>query len=265
MSLSAQLELWLSERRAAFESGAAKRPFVTLSYAQSWDGSISMSAGEALALSGSESCLLTHQLRSFHQGILVGIGTVLADDPQLTVRHCAGASPQPIVLDSHLRMPPTARLCLREDKPCWVLTNADHRGVLGEAVEVIPLGGSGRIDLDSALAALWQRGIKSLMVEGGGEVITAFLQAQLADVLVLTIAPTLVGGYKGVGNLEKTCKSQLPRIADLQSQTLGNDLIVWGNLRYQTAPENVESETLKAENLTLDKSKGETRDQQVDA
>lgn len=253
MSLSAQLQLWLEQGRRAFAAKGARRPFVTLSYAQSWDGSISMNAGEALALSGSESCRLTHQLRSFHQGILVGIGTVLADDPLLTVRHCSGASPQPIVLDSDLRIPPQARLCLREDKPCWVLTNASHRAALGEQVEVIALGGTGRIDLNCALEALWQRGIKSLMVEGGGEVITAFLQAQLADVLVLTIAPTLVGGYKGVGDLGKTCKSQLPRIAALQSQALGNDLIVWGDLHYgasgSSTPPSPEQPSLAQESL----------------
>ena len=76
-----------------------------------------------------------------------------------------------------------------------------------------------------------------LMVEGGSQVITAFLKAQLADALVLTIAPTLVGGYKGVGNLGLSCKSQLPQICPLQAQMLGDDLIMWGNLHYQACGE----------------------------
>lgn len=239
--LHQQLETWLAQRQQEFylhqQAGTtntkALRPFVTLSYAQSLDGSISMNSQEALALSGSESCQLTHQLRSFHQGILVGIGTVLADDPLLTVRHCTGTSPQPIVLDSQLRIPPSARLCQRSDARCWVLTTQVDSGKLGANVEVLTLDGNGRVNLRDALALLWQRGIRSLMVEGGGEVITSFLQQQMADAIVLTVAPTLVGGYKSVGDLGKTCKSQLPRIKALQSQALGGDLMVWGDLHYQ--------------------------------
>src|SRR5690606_10285843 len=102
------------------------RPFVTLSYAQSLDGSIAIRSGEPLVLSGPESLCFTHHLRSIHDGILVGIGTVLSDDPQLTVRHCEGESPQPIVLDSQLRIPSTARLCCLPDKRCWVLTTRDN-------------------------------------------------------------------------------------------------------------------------------------------
>ena len=77
-----------------------------------------------------------------------------------------------------------------------------------------------------------------LMVEGGSHVITAFLQAQLADALVLTVAPTLVGGYKGVGHLGITSKAQLPKIRPLHAQMLGDDLIMWGNLQYQKPVES---------------------------
>ena len=80
---------------------------------------------------------------------------------------------------------------------------------------------------------LWKKGIRMLMVEGGSHVITAFLKAQLADALVLTIAPTLVGGYKGVGSLGITNKNQLPQIRPLYSHMLGDDLIMWGDLQYR--------------------------------
>jgi riboflavin-specific deaminase-like protein len=238
MTANQQIEHWLTSHKSALET--AKRPFVTLSYAQSWDGSITTRAGETLGLSGTESTRLTHQLRSLHDGILVGIGTVLTDDPQLTVREWAGSNPQPIVLDSRLRMPPTARLCRRSDKNCWVLTSLKDGSEFGSQVEIITLesDAEGRVNLRAALALLWEKGIRMLMVEGGSQVITAFLKAQLADALVLTIAPTLVGGYKGVGNLGIGCKSQLPKIRPLYSQMLGDDLIMWGNLQYQ---ETVES------------------------
>ncbi len=233
MCLNQQIEQWLNTRKVHSES--AQRPLVTLCYAQSWDGSITTRPGESLGLSGLESLRLTHQLRSLHDGILVGIGTVLSDDPQLTVREWPGNNPQPIVLDSQLRMPPKARLCQREDKNCWVLTRSPDDNEFNGNAEIITLPGDndGRINLQQALELLWRKGIKHLMVEGGSQVITAFLKARLADALVLTIAPTLVGGYKAVGNLEIGCKSQLPQIRPLHSQMLGDDLIMWGNLQYQ--------------------------------
>ncbi|OAI19194.1 GTP cyclohydrolase [Methylomonas koyamae] len=232
MNLNRQIERWLLiQRRAA---AVRNRPFVTLSYAQSWDGSITTRAGESLGLSGAESLRLTHQLRSLHDGILVGIGTVLTDDPQLTVREWPGHSPQPIVLDSRLRMPSSARLCRRDDKRCWVLTRTGHNRQLAGHAEVVGLAGdaTGRVDLFAALHWLKQQGIRHLMVEGGAEVITAFLKAGLADALVLTIAPTLVGGLKGVGDLQIGAKQPLPRLHAMQSHMLGDDLILWGSLQY---------------------------------
>ena len=86
------------------------RPFVTLSYAQSLDGSIAARRGATTPISGPDALRLTHQLRAHHDAILVGIGTVLADDPQLTVRLVAGPNPQPVIVDSRLRLPLTARL-----------------------------------------------------------------------------------------------------------------------------------------------------------
>jgi riboflavin-specific deaminase-like protein len=233
MTVNQKIEHWLASQKSTRTS--AKRPFVTLSYAQSWDGSITTRAGNTLALSGTEASRLTHQLRSLHDGILVGIGTVLSDDPQLTVRDWPGSNPQTIVLDSLLRLPPTARLCQNADKSCWVLTSLKGDSEYGSQVEIMTLPGDaeGRVNLSEALTLLWVKGINMLMVEGGSQVITAFLKAQLADALVLTIAPTLVGGYKGVGNLGLNCKSQLPQIRPLQAQMLGEDLIMWGNLHYQ--------------------------------
>jgi riboflavin-specific deaminase-like protein len=238
MTVNQKIEHWLASNKSTLAT--AKRPFVTLSYAQSWDGSITTRTGETLALSGTEATRLTHQLRSLHDGILVGIGTVLSDDPQLTVREWTGSNPQAIVLDSRLRMPPTARLCQQSDKSCWVLTGLIDDCEYGSQVEIITLSSDadGRVNLPDALALLWEKGIRTLMVEGGSQVITAFLKAQLADALVLTIAPTLVGGYKGVGNLGINSKSQLPQIRPLHAQMLGDDLIMWGNLQYQEPVES---------------------------
>ncbi|MBM2842777.1 MAG: RibD family protein, partial [Anaerolineales bacterium] len=96
---------------------AADRPFITLSYAQSLDGSIALPDGRPLALSSPPSLFRTHALRARHDGVLVGVGTILADDPQLTVRHAAGPNPQPIVLDTGLRTPLPARILSNPRRP----------------------------------------------------------------------------------------------------------------------------------------------------
>jgi len=103
------------------------RPLVTVGYAQSLDGSIAALPGHPLLLSSSPSTTLTHLIRALHDGILVGIGTVLADDPRLTVRRVSGRSPRPLVLDSRLRFPLYARM-LRQDLKPWIVAtgNADE-------------------------------------------------------------------------------------------------------------------------------------------
>jgi len=237
MMLNQQVEDWLTSRKAAFQSDC--RPFVTLSYAQSWGGSITTKKGLAVALSGADSICLTHQIRSLHDGLLVGIGTVLSDDPQLTVREWSGANPQPIVLDSSLRMPESARLCRHPDRQCWILTTCNHADLEYPGAEIITLSNavSARgVSLDSALQLLFQRGIRSLMVEGGARVISAFLRARLVDAVVLTVAPVLLGGYKAINDLGTSSLEELPCIDPLYTERLGNDLIAWGDIRYGKQP-----------------------------
>ena len=231
-TISNKIEQWLMLHRQGM--AGLSRPQVTLCYAQSWDGSITIRAGEALALSNEDSMRLTHQLRSMHDGILVGIGTVLADNPQLTVRECEGANPQAIVLDSSLRIPASAKLCQRQAGKCWVVTNADIPESPRDDIALIRVASSkeNELDLKPVLSALWDKGIRSLMVEGGGRVINAFVKAGLADAIVLTVSPSLVGGYKAIDNLGLSTRAQLPRISPICTQALGDDLIMWGQLHY---------------------------------
>ena len=115
-----------------------------------------------------------------------------------------------------------------------MLSSCDADTPADNNVDVIklPADPDGRVGLPEALQALRSRGIASLMVEGGAQVITAFLRHRLVDALVLTVAPTLVGGYKAVSDLGFTEKSQLPRISPLHTRRLGDDLILWGNVHY---------------------------------
>ncbi len=236
LSLNQKIEGWLNTRKDSFQS--ERRPFVTLSYAQGWGGSITTKQGQAVALSGPESKCLTHQLRSLHEGLLVGIETVLSDDPQLTVREWRGENPQPIVLDTSLRMPKSARLCQHPDKQCWILTTRTSSGIEYSGAEILTLKDTGTesVPLASALQLLFDRGIKSLMVEGGAAVISAFLRARLVDVVVLTVAPVLLGGYRAINDLGTNSLDELPCIEPLFTERLGNDLIVWGDIRYGKQP-----------------------------
>jgi 3,4-dihydroxy 2-butanone 4-phosphate synthase/GTP cyclohydrolase II len=211
------------------------RPFVTLSYAQSLDGCIAAKRGQPLALSGPKSLNLTHQLRAAHDAILIGIGTLLADNPRLTVRLVEGEDPQPVVLDSRLRFPPEANL-LKHPMPPWVATGewadeARQRRLerAGARVLRLPAGTNGQVDLPALLNRLGELGIGSLMVEGGARVITSFLYARLVDLLVLTISPVLVGGLHAVESLGESDLAGLPRLQHLRHEWLGEDFILWGS------------------------------------
>jgi len=213
------------------------RPFVTLSYAQSLDGSIARQRGKPMALSGQESLALTHQLRASHDAILVGIGTVLADNPRLTARLVSGPDPQPIIVDSHLRLPLTARLLTEHPRQPIIATtktaDLQKEAALqdaGATVVRLPATANGQVSLPHLLACLDKHGIRSLMVEGGAGIITSFLAGQLVDRLVITVAPLLVGGLNAVGNLNG---HGLPQLKNPRTQWLGKDMILSGDVSWQ--------------------------------
>ena len=219
-----------------YEQPPVGRPFVTLAYAQSLDGSLAARRGEPLSLSGLESKKLTHRLRASHSAILVGIGTILADDPQLNVRLIQGKNPQPVVLDSRLRTPPKARVF--QSMYPWIASTLPVESGRAAALEargakllVFPAGDDGRVQLPRLLQRLTELGISHLMVEGGTAVITSFLREGLVDLLVLTIAPILVGGQPTIDGLlgeMQSPRGEFPQLVEMKASRSGDDLIVWG-------------------------------------
>jgi GTP cyclohydrolase II len=215
------------------------RPLVTLSYAQSLDGSIADRPGRPLALSGHQSMAMTHGLRASHQAILVGIGTVLADNPRLNVRLVSGPDPQPVVVDSRLRFPPYASLLKNRRSP-WIAT---HEGADAERQQLLEAAGArvlrlpghnGWVDLPGLLEELGSMGINSLMVEGGAQIITSFLASRLVDQMVLTIAPLLVGGLRVVNPSGHSSRRGFPRLKNLSYQQLGDDLVLRGEPDWES-------------------------------
>ncbi len=223
----------VSKESAASHHARTGRPLVTLAYAQSLDGSIAAQPGQPLALSGPDSLAMTHGLRARHDAILVGIGTVLADNPRLTVRLADGPNPQPVILDSHLRTPPAANLFHADAAP-WIFTadpvDPDRRAQLeaqGAQIFVVPVGDDQKLDLAAVLSKLGDLATRSVMVEGGAEIIQTFLAHHLADQTVITVAPLFVGGLKAY-----TTRNQptFPQITEPTVVQLGRDTVIWGRL-----------------------------------
>ncbi|HVL82964.1 MAG TPA: RibD family protein [Pseudonocardia sp.] len=186
----------------------ADRPYVVLKYAQTLDGRIATAGGDSKWISGEEERAVSHALRAACDAVMVGVGTVLRDDPRLTVRLVPGASPLRVVLDSTLRTPSHA-LLLDSDPGTVVLTtdragDGDRERVRGSGAQVRVLpSGPGGVDLPAGLRVLRREcGVRSLLVEGGARVITSLLGAGLVDRIVVGTAPTIIGaGTEAVGDL----------------------------------------------------------------
>ncbi len=214
------------------------RPYITLSYAQTLDGSIALQPNKPFNISSPQAHVFTHQLRANHQAILVGLGTVLADNPRLTVRLVDGPSPQPIILDSHLRCPLDAELWHNPHRP-WIMTSeqadASRQAKLeaqGARVFRLPLNAHKQVELKAMLYVLAELRIERLMVEGGARVITSFIQHRLVDQLMLTIAPMLLGGPRAINTLDINEAADVPHLTNLHYQMLENNLIIRGDMAW---------------------------------
>ena len=209
------------------------RPRITWKVATSLDGRIGTSTGESQWITGPQAREQGHRLRAAHDAVLVGVETVLADDPRLTVRLPdgeTGADPLRVVLDSRLRTPPFARLARAGT---LILTTRDPV-VIGEA-EIVRVAGDsqGRPTVDAVLQTLVERGVTSLMIEGGGRVAACFVTAGVVDAIEWSRAPILLGGdgRPGVAALALARLAHAPRYRRLAAEPMGDDL--WE--RYEKA------------------------------
>jgi len=214
-------------------------PFVTLKFAQTLDGRIATATGSSQWISSSASLKLAHRLRSIHDAILVGIGTLLKDNPQLTVRLTRGRSPVRVVADSKLRTPLNSKVLQEQHvAPTIIATTpgADEKkkvSLKNRGIEVMEVAadGQGRIDLGDLLSKIGTRGISSVLIEGGSQIITSVLSKGLADKIVVTVAPKILGkGIEAVGNLGISEIARSVKLSHVKLYRKGPDLIIEGEI-----------------------------------
>ena len=203
-----------------------------------------MKRGTPCALSSSESLVLTHKLRTANDAILVGINTVVSDNPSLTVRLVEGQSPLPIVLDSRLRLPLNSNLLKNKILPVIATTTlASHEQqekIEKFGVKIIRTRPDKRgwVDLNSLLGTLADLGINNVMVEGGARVITSFLSQRLVDWVVITISPTFLGGLHAVenplisSNQGRYTLDSLPEFKNSWYEQVGKDIVFGSELSW---------------------------------
>ncbi|MGH2447916.1 MAG: RibD family protein [Chloroflexota bacterium] len=215
----------------------ARRPYVTVHYAQTLDGRIATNSGRARWISCAESLSYSHQLRALNDAVMVGIGTILADDPLLTVRLSEGPSPLRIVLDSALRLPLDARVVTERPDQTIVATCEGVRpervaSMRQAGVEVLAVGANHqRVALDELLPELGRKGIHTLLVEGGAGVITAMLRAGVVDRMVVCVAPKILGsGLDAVGDLQINDLADAVTFKHMDLNLMGSDIVLDGEI-----------------------------------
>ena len=205
------------------------RPFVAAKFAMSLDGKISTVTGDSRWITGEAARRHGHRLRHMHDAILVGVNTVLEDDPQLTARDAGPDARQPVrvVLDSNLRTPAGARVL--GERTVIATTAGGH--IDGAEVLQLPATDDGRIALEPLLDLLGRRDVISLLVEGGAETHASFLRAGLINKVYAYIAPKLIGGRDAPGPFGGRGAATLAEaqvLRDTELITLGDDLLVMG-------------------------------------
>ncbi len=227
----------LQLNRMFFHYITQKRPFVTLKAATTLDGKIATHSGDSKWITGEDSRKDVHAFRHQHDAILVGIGTVLSDDPSLTTRYGEGLSPIRIVLDRQLKMPSDAKVISDENAETWIITTKraalKNKRTFPKHVQIIdvidPL-----LPIDKVLDLLGEREITSVFVEGGSEIHGSFLESRSFQQVITYIAPKLIGGSQSPTAFGGTGFQTMNEAIDLQVDSveqIGNDIRIISSRR----------------------------------
>jgi len=223
-----------------------KRPYVILKAGMTLDGQIATSSGEAKWITSKSSRREAHQLRSAVDAVLVGVGTVLSDDPSLTARvgpslnRLAKKQPLRVVVDTRLRTSLNAKILRRVDGAQTLIATTDaapiarRRALQRHGVEVVTVPRlDGRVSVSALLRELGKRGVASLLVEGGAEINAAMLKAKVVQQVRLYVAPSLLGGIDAKGMIGGRSPGRLAaalKLKHVRTRSLGGDIVVEGEL-----------------------------------
>ena len=217
------------------------RPFVTLKLAQSLDGRIAAAGGRSRWITGPAARRRVHRLRAENDAVLVGINTVLADDPRLTARRGgSGRQPVRVILDSSLRTPPGARL-FRSAAPVWIAAGSraskkKERRLREAGAEILRFPSrNGRVPFRALMKELARREISRLLIEGGAEVAASALRSAAVDRMVWMIAPKIIGAggsVPSVGGQAASSPAGIARLEQVRSRRLGKDWVLEGKVRF---------------------------------
>lgn len=220
-----------------------KKPFVTLKAGITLDGKIATHTNSSKWITSEEARLDVHQLRSENMAILVGVNTVVHDNPELTSRIPNGRNPIRVILDSSLRIPLESKVVTDKKAETWIFTceHYDHekRRILEESgISIFVTNGSSQVNLADVLTILGEKQISSLLIEGGGTINASFLEHQLIDKVVLYIAPKLAGGQQAPTFLEGIGIEKMSDAVELSNVTvtpIGKDFKFKGYPIYSTS------------------------------
>ncbi len=251
--IPAAIELAFADRAARFYAAYSKHrrtglPYVIAKFAASLDGKIATASGDSRWISREEARAWAHRLRVRVDAIAVGSGTVMIDDPLLTARPegATGEVHQPlrVVFDSTGKVEPAARVLGGPVRTLVLTTEASpatwraHVATTGAEIAIVPAGADGRVDVARALGLLGERGIVTLLVEGGGTLLGSFFDAREVDAVRAVIAPIVVGSREApsaVAGRGAATVAEALRLEDVEVERLGPDILVSGSPAWPAA------------------------------
>ena len=210
---------------------------VVAQFGQSIDARIATVNGDSRYINGNDGLAHLHRLRALVDAVVIGVGTAVTDDPQLTVRRVAGPSPARVILDPRARLPATARVLANDGIRRILIMAEDTPRASAPGVEAVTLPApSGEIAPATILAALAQRGFRRILIEGGANTVSRFLAARCLDRLHVVIAPIIIGAGPSSLSLPPIARVAEALRAPIRAHTLGEELLLDCDLSAQRAP-----------------------------
>jgi riboflavin-specific deaminase-like protein len=204
---------------------------------QSIDGRIATPTGHSHYINGEAGLAHLHRLRALVDAVVIGVGTAIADDPQLTVRRVEGPSPARVIVDPNGRLPTTARALAADGNRRLVVTGDDARTQLPQGVEIVRLtADGGRIAPSTILAALAERGFRRILIEGGADTISRFLAAGCLDRLHIVVAPIILGSGPSSLAMAPIKRVEEAKRAPIRAHLLGEEVLLDCDLTAQRVP-----------------------------